>query len=285
MISNFLIGLREGLEAALVVSILITYLVRTQRRNNIKFVWLGVAAAIALSTLFGALLTYTRFSLLSTFQSRELFGGIMSIIAVCLVTWMIIWMRDTGKRMSAELEGKLENAIQGGMLTIAIMAFVAVAREGLETTLFFFSAVQAAGSTLEPVVGFVLGMLTASTIGYLLYRRAVKINIKRFFVITGNFLILVAAGVLSYGIHDLQEADALPGLNTLAFDVSSTISVESWFGTLAKGIFNFSPQTSWLEAIAWTSYTAFAIWSFNFKKPKKVSTTKVSVTLKSKVSN
>lgn len=285
MISNFLIGLREGLEAALVVSILITYLVRTQRRNNIKLVWLGVAAAIALSTLFGALLTYTRFSLLSTFQSRELFGGIMSIIAVCLVTWMIIWMRDTGKRMSAELEGKLENAIQGGMLTIAIMAFVAVAREGLETTLFFFSAVQAAGSTLEPVVGFVLGMLTASTIGYLLYRRAVKINIKRFFVITGNFLILVAAGVLSYGIHDLQEADALPGLNTLAFDVSSTISVESWFGTLAKGIFNFSPQTSWLEAIAWTSYTAFAIWSFNFKKPKKVSTTKVSVTLKSKVSN
>ena len=284
MISNFLIGLREGLEAALVVSILITYLVRTQRRNNIKFVWLGVTAAIALSTLFGALLTYTRFSLLSTFQSRELFGGIMSIIAVCLVTWMIIWMRDTGKRMSAELEGKLENAIQGGMLTIAIMAFVAVAREGLETTLFFFSAVQAAGSTLEPVVGFVLGMLTASTIGYLLYRRAVKINIKRFFVITGNFLILVAAGVLSYGIHDLQEADALPGLNTLAFDVSSTISVESWFGTLAKGIFNFSPQTSWLEAIAWTSYTAFAIWIFNFKKPKKASTTKVSVTLKSKVS-
>lgn len=285
MISNFLIGLREGLEAALVVSILITYLVRTERRNNIKFVWFGVAAAIALSTLFGALLTYTRFSLLSTFQSRELFGGVMSIIAVGLVTWMIIWMRDTGKRMSAELEGKLENAIQGGMLTIAIMAFVAVAREGLETTLFFFSAVQAAGSTLEPVVGFVLGILTASMIGYLLYRRAVKINIKRFFVVTGNFLILVAAGVLSYGIHDLQEADALPGLNALAFDVSSTISVESWFGTLAKGIFNFSPQTSWLEAIAWTSYTAFAIWIFNFKKPKKVSTTKVSVTLKSKVSN
>lgn len=285
MISNFLIGLREGLEAALVVSILITYLVRTERRSNIKFVWLGVAAAIALSTLFGALLTYTRFSLLSTFQSRELFGGIMSIIAVGLVTWMIIWMRDTGKRMSAELEGKLENAIQGGMLTIAIMAFVAVAREGLETTLFFFSAVQAAGSTLEPVVGFVLGILTASTIGYLLYRRAVKINIKRFFVVTGNFLILVAAGVLSYGMHDLQEAGVLPGLNALAFDVSSTISVESWFGTLAKGIFNFSPQTSWLEAIAWTSYTAFAIWIFNFKKPKKGSTTKVSVTLKTKVSN
>lgn len=284
MISNFLIGLREGLEAALVVSILVTYLVRTERRSSIKFVWIGVAAAVGLSTLFGGLLTYTRFSLLSTFQSRELFGGIMSIIAVGLVTWMIIWMRDTGKKMSAELEGKLETAIQGGVLMIATMAFVAVAREGLETTLFFFSAVQAAGSTLEPVVGFVLGIIAASTIGYLLYRRAVKINIRRFFLITGNFLILVAAGVLSYGMHDLQEAGVLPGLNALAFDVSSTISVESWFGTLAKGIFNFSPQTSWLEAIAWTSYTAFAFWLFNFKKPKDKSHTKVSVTLKSKVS-
>jgi high-affinity iron transporter len=263
---------------------LVTYLVRTERRSSIKFVWIGVAAAVGLSTLFGGLLTYTRFSLLSTFQSRELFGGIMSIIAVGLVTWMIIWMRDTGKKMSAELEGKLETAIQGGVLMIATMAFVAVAREGLETTLFFFSAVQAAGSTLEPVVGFVLGIIAASTIGYLLYRRAVKINIRRFFLITGNFLILVAAGVLSYGMHDLQEAGVLPGLNALAFDVSSTISVESWFGTLAKGIFNFSPQTSWLEAIAWTSYTAFAFWLFNFKKPKDKSHTKVSVTLKSKVS-
>jgi high-affinity iron transporter len=279
LISNFLIGLREGLEAALVVSILITYLVRTERRNKIPFVWMGVGAAIVLSLIFGGLLTYTRFSLLSTFESREMFGGIMSIIAVGLVTWMIIWMRDTGSRISAELQGKLEDAIKGGIWMIVIMAFVAVAREGLETTLFFFSAVQAAGSTVEPVIGFVLGISAATAIGYLLYRRAIKINMKRFFTVTGYFLILVAAGVLSYGIHDLQEAGALPGLKFLAFDVSNTISVDSWFGALAKGIFNFSPETSWLEAIAWVSYTAFAVWLFNHTKKTPNSGTRVKVTL------
>jgi high-affinity iron transporter len=281
LVSNFLIGLREGLEAALVVSILITYLVRTSRRNRIPYVWLGVFAALGLSVLFGSLLTYTRFSLLNTFTAQELFGGVMSIIAVALVTWMIVWMRDTGARMNAELQGKLESAIQGGIGMIVLMAFVAVAREGLETALFFFSAVQAAGSTVEPVVGFVLGILTASTLGYLLYRRAVKIDLKKFFTVTGYFLILVAAGVLSYGMHDLQEAGVLPGLKFLAFDVSSAISVDSWFGALAKGIFNFSPQTSWIEAIAWVSYVAFAVWLFNRKNPK--SKTKVSVPLKTKL--
>lgn len=281
MVSNFLIGLREGLEAALVVSILITYLVRTSRRNRIPYVWLGVFAALGLSVLFGSLLTYTRFSLLNTFTAQEMFGGVMSIIAVALVTWMIVWMRDTGARMNAELQGKLESAIQGGIGMIVLMAFVAVAREGLETALFFFSAVQAAGSTVEPVIGFVLGILTASTLGYLLYRRAVKIDLKKFFTVTGYFLILVAAGVLSYGMHDLQEAGVLPGLKFLAFDVSSAVSVDSWFGALAKGIFNFSPQTSWIEAIAWVSYVAFAVWLFNRKNPK--SKTKVSVPLKTKL--
>ena len=281
MVSNYLIGLREGLEAALVVSILITYLVRTERRNRILYVWLGVFAALLLSVLFGALLTYTRFSLLDTFTAQEMFGGIMSIIAVALVTWMIIWMRDTGAKINAELQGKLESALQGGVLMVAVMAFVAVAREGLETALFFFSAVQAAGSTIEPVFGFVLGIITASIMGYLLYRRAVKIDLKKFFTVTGYFLIFVAAGVLSYGMHDLQEAGVLPGMKFLAFDVSSTISVDSWFGALAKGIFNFSPKTSWLEAAAWVSYVAFAIWLFNSKKPKNQ--TKVSVPLKTKV--
>ena len=281
MISNYLIGLREGLEAALVVSILITYLVRTNRQNRMIFVWLGVAAALGLSLIFGSLLTFTRFSLLNTFTAQETFGGVMSIIAVALVTWMIVWMRDTGARMNAELQGKLESAIQGGVMTIVVMAFVAVAREGLETALFFFSAVQAAGSTVEPVIGFTLGVLTAVVMGYLLYRRAVKINLKRFFTVTGYFLILVAAGVLSYGMHDLQEAGWLPGMKFLAFDVSDTISVDSWFGALAKGIFNFSPQTSWLEAITWVAYVVFAVWLFNHKNPKK-SSTKVAVPLRVK---
>ena len=281
MISNFLIGLREGLEAALVVSILITYLVRTERRNNIKYVWIGVFSAVALSLAFGALLTFTSLSLHFNEEAEETFAGSMSVIAVALVTWMIVWMRNAGKKMNAELEGKLENAIVGGALTVAAMAFASVAREGIETTLFFFSAVQAAGSTVAPVIGFTLGILAASAVGLLIYRRAIKINMRRFFTVTSYFLILVAAGVFSYGISDLAEAGVIPVNLGTAFDLSASISEDSWFGALAKGIFNFNAETSWLSAIAWMAYVAFAVWLYN-RKPKGSSATKVSVPLKHK---
>jgi high-affinity iron transporter len=281
LISNFLIGLREGLEAALVVSILITYLVRTERRNNIKYVWIGVFSAVALSLAFGALLTFTSLSLHFNEEAEETFAGSMSVIAVALVTWMIVWMRNAGKKMNAELEGKLENAIVGGAITVAAMAFASVAREGIETTLFFFSAVQAAGSTVAPVIGFILGILAASAVGLLIYRRAIKINMRRFFTVTSYFLILVAAGVLSYGISDLAEAGVIPVNLGTAFDLSASISEDSWFGALAKGIFNFNAETSWLSAIAWMAYVAFAVWLYN-RKPKGSSATKVSVPLKHK---
>ena len=281
MISNFLIGLREGLEAALVVSILITYLVRTERRNNIKYVWIGVFSAVALSLAFGALLTFTSLSLHFNEEAEETFAGSMSVIAVALVTWMIVWMRNAGKKMNAELEGKLENAIVGGAITVAAMAFASVAREGIETTLFFFSAVQAAGSTVAPVIGFILGILAASAVGLLIYRRAIKINMRRFFTVTSYFLILVAAGVFSYGISDLAEAGVIPVNLGTAFDLSASISEDSWFGALAKGIFNFNAETSWLSAIAWMAYVAFAVWLYN-RKPKGSSATKVSVPLKHK---
>jgi high-affinity iron transporter len=251
---NYLIGLREGLEAALVVSILIAYLVRIDRRDRLTPVWLGVAAAIVLSAAFGALLTYTSTSLLRSFEAREAFGGTLSIIAVGFVTWMIFWMRRTARTIKAELTGKLEAALALGTAAVAGMAFLAVGREGLETALFFWSAVQAAGSTAAPVTGFTLGVATAIVLGWLLYKRTVKLNLSRFFLWTGAGLAVVAAGVLAYGVHDLQEAGWLPGLNTLAFDVSAQIPPGSWYGTLLKGIFNFSPQTTVLEAIVYVGY-------------------------------
>jgi high-affinity iron transporter len=214
-----------------------------------------------------------------TEEGQEIFAGIMSLIAVAFVTWMIVWMRNSGKKMNAELEGKLETAVKAGAFTVAVMAFAAVAREGLETALFFFSAAQAVGSTLAPLVGLLLGIATSVVIGYLLYRRAVKINLRRFFNVTSYFLILVAAGVFSYGLHELEEAHVIPTSFGTAFDLSATISVDSWFGTLAKGIFNFNPQTSWLEAIGWTAYVVFAVWLYN-RKPKGAN--KVAVPLKHK---
>jgi high-affinity iron transporter len=252
VVPNFLIGLREGLEATLVVSILVAYLVKTGNRARLSAVWTGVAAAVAISLAFGALLTFTSSNL--SFEAQERFGGVMSIVAVGFVTWMIFWMRRTARYLKSELQGRLDAALAMGATALAVTAFIAVAREGLETSLFLWAAAQATGSGATPLVGASLGILTAVVLGYLLYRRAVTINLARFFTWTGAGLILVAGGVLAYGIHDLQEAGDLPGLNSLAFDVSGAVPPDSWYGTLLKGIFNFSPATTWLEAAAWLLY-------------------------------
>jgi len=252
MFATFLIGLREGLEASLVVGILVAYLVRTGNRARLAPVWGGIALAVALSLGFGALLQFTSAQL--SFRAQEAFGGFASLLAVAFVTWMVFWMRRTARSLKSELHGRLDTALTLGPLALALTAFVAVGREGLETALFLWSAVSSTGQTASPVIGAVLGLLAAVALGYLLYRRAVSLNLKTFFTWTGAGLVVVAAGVLSYGVHDLQEAGVLPGLNTLAFDVSGAVPPSSWYGTLLKGIFNFSPRTSVLEAIAWVCY-------------------------------
>jgi high-affinity iron transporter len=257
VLGNFLIGLREGLEAALVVSILVAFLVRTDRRHVLPKVWLGVGIAVAISVGVTLVLALTQQAL--TFEAQEALGGSLSIIAVGFVTWMIFWMRRTARTISADLRGKLEDAIKMGSTAVVVMAALAVGREGLETALFFFTAAQAAGETTQPLIGFLLGIAVAIVLAYLLYRGAVKINLGRFFMITGALLIFVAAGILAYGVHDLQEAGILPGLNSLAFDVSAAVPPDSWYGVLLKGVFNFSPQTTWLEAVVWTLYVAVVL--------------------------
>jgi high-affinity iron transporter len=134
------------------------------------------------------------------------------------------------------------------------VATLAVGREGLETALFIWAAARATGSTTQPLTGAALGLATAVVLGVLVFRGAIRLDLGRFFRWTGGLLIVVAAGVLAYGVHDLQEAGILPGLNSLAFDVSSAIPPGSWYGTLLKGTVNFSPRTTWLELAAWLAY-------------------------------
>jgi high-affinity iron transporter len=252
VIANYLIGLREGLEAALVVSILVAYLVKSGRRDRLAPVWVGVLGAVAVSLLFGALLTFTSNQM--SFQAQEAFGGTLSIVAVGFVTWMVFWMRRTARSLSSELRGRMDVALAMGTGALIVTAFIAVGREGLETSLFIWSAIQATGQNTQPVLGAALGLLTAVVIGYLFYKGALKINLAKFFLWTGAVLIVVAAGVLSYGVHDLQEAGVLPGLNALAFDVSGTVPPDSWYGTLLRGTVNFTPATTWLQAVAWLVY-------------------------------
>ncbi|TQL47346.1 high-affinity iron transporter [Homoserinimonas aerilata] len=252
MLANYLIGLREGLEAALIVGVLVAYVVKIDRRDVLPRIWLGVGIAVLVSLGLGAILSFGAYGL--SFEAQELIGGTLSIIATAFVTWMIFWMLRTAHGMNRRLRGEVDTHLDGAGWGLVLVAFLAVGREGIETALFIWAAVQATGETTYPALGAALGILTAVILGWLIYRGVVTIHLGRFFTVTGGFLIIVAAGVLSYGVHDLQEAGVLPGLRSLAFDVSAIIPPDSWYGTLLKGTVNFSPATTWLEAAVWLAY-------------------------------
>lgn len=252
MLANYLIGLREGLEAALIVGILIAYVVKTGRVGLIRPIWYGVGAAVALSLGVGAALTFGTRTL--TYEAQEAIGGFLSIVAVGFVTWMIFWMARNARALRGELHTRVDQAASLGPWAVALMAFIAVAREGLETALFVWSAARAVGGGPVPLIGALLGIATAVVLGWLIYRGALRLNLSTFFTWTGAALVLVAAGVLAYGVHDLQEAGILPGLENTAFDVSAAIPPTSWYGVLLKGTFNFTPTPSVLEVIAWWGY-------------------------------
>jgi FTR1 family protein len=252
MTANFLIGLREGLEATLIVVLLMAYLTKSGRRALLPRLWAGVGIAVAVSVGFGALLTFGPRGL--TFEAQEAIGGGLSIVAVGLVTWMVFWMARTARTLGSELRSRVDGVADGAAWGLVLVAALAVGREGLETALFLWAAAQASGESGAPLFGALLGFAVATGLGYLLHRGVLKVNLSRFFTWTGVALVVIAGGVLAYGVHDLQEAGILPGLHSLAFDVSAAVPPSSWYGTLLKGTLNFSPATTWLEAAAWVLY-------------------------------
>jgi high-affinity iron transporter len=269
MFATYLIGLREGLEATLVVSILVAFLVKSNRRNRLPHVWLGVGLAVALAVVFGWFIEYTSTTLLNTSEERELFDAVTSVAAVVFVTWMIFWMRRAARSMAGELRGKLSNALAVGAVAVTGMAFLAVIREGLETALIFYSAARGlADNNTGPLVALAGGIATSVVLGFLLYASALKINLTKFFTWTGALLILVAAGIFKYGVHDFQEAGVLPGHNNLAFDITSVLDPTTWYATLLSGMFNITPAPSVLEMIAWVAYAVPVLVLF-LKKPSQ----------------
>ncbi|WP_190265045.1 iron uptake transporter permease EfeU [Glutamicibacter nicotianae] len=252
MIGNYLIGLREGLEAVLIVVLLIAYLGKTNRRHLIPRVMAGVAVAVAVSLGLGALLTFGPRGL--TFQAQEIIGGSLSILAAGLVTWMIFWMAKTSKTLNKDLQQQVDKAADGSAWGLVIVGALSVGREGLETALFIWAAARTSGETWQPLLGAGLGIATAVLLGVLLSRGIVKIQLSKFFSATGVLLVIVAAGVLAYGVHDLQEAAVLPGLRTLAFDFSEQLPPSGVAATLLQGIFNFTPAMTVLQVSAWAAY-------------------------------
>lgn len=275
MLATFLIGLREGLEAALVVGILVAYLGRLGRRDVLPRLWAGVGLAVALALAIGAVLTFGAYEL--TFVAQEMIGGLLSLLAVGMVTWMIFWMQRAGRTMKATLEGGIDRALtHGGLWALVAIGFVSVAREGIETTLLLWSMVQSFGDAPAALLGALLGLAAAVVAGTLIARGAVRLDLRRFFAWTGGFLVVVAAGVLAYAVMDLQEAGALPGPFTAfapvdptsgavavggaafpfgwAFDLTAVIPPDSAVAAILQATIGFMPRMTWLQVIAWSVY-------------------------------
>jgi high-affinity iron transporter len=260
---NLLIGLREGLEGGLVVSILLAAVRKMtgdSERSSTAPIWMGVAAAVVLALSFGAVLTFYRSVLPTTGQ--EALGGVLSVIAVVLVTGMIFWMRRTARSLSGELKAKVAQALQVSTAALAMTAFLAVAREGVETALFLWTAAQASGQTVAPLVGAGVGIAIAVVLCVLLYRSAVRIQLGIFFNRTAILLIVIAAGVFAYGLGDLQDAGLLPGHMWVAFDLSQHVDASSWWASIITGVTELSPTMTWLQVIAYVTYLAFVLTIF-----------------------
>ncbi|MFI0723519.1 iron uptake transporter permease EfeU [Streptomyces sp. NPDC021224] len=255
MFPNFLIGLREGLEAGLVVSILVATLVRGDNRERLPQVWTGVAAAVGLSLSFGAVLTFSSQQMPTSAQ--EAFGGFLSVVAVAFVTVMIFWMRRNARNLSGEIKEKVAAALTMGAGALVVTSFLAVGREGLETALFLWTNAQTAhGSSAGPLLGGAIGLVVATGLCRGLYTRVLKINLTRFFTWTGFGLIVIAAGVLGYGLRDLQEGKVLPGGGSYLVDVSAHIDATSWYAQLVQGVLNLTTQMTWLQVVAYAGYLA-----------------------------
>lgn len=271
MIGTLMIGLREGLEAALVVSVLLAYVKRIERPDAARRIWLGVAAAVLLSLAIGAVLTYGAYGL--SFRAQEVIGGSLSIIAVAMVTWMVFWMLRAARGLSGELREQVDRALIGGGWGVAAIGFISVGREGIETALFIWATTRA--SEISPLVGFisaVSGIAVAVLLGWALFRGMLRIDLTRFFRWSGVLLIVFAAGVLAYGVHDLQEAALLPGPfaeapagaapllaawygdSAWAFQIPHIIAPDGFVGALLKGAFGFSPEMTKLELLVWALY-------------------------------
>jgi high-affinity iron transporter len=252
----FVITLREGIEAALIVSILLAYLRQLKRQDLSRLVWWGTVLAALVSFGVGTVI----FMVGAEFEGRgeQIFGGLATLTAVAVLTWMIFWMRRQGASIRTELHEKVNLALVAGGTALSLLAFFAVLREGVETALFLFAAAEgtavASGSVAGQLLGAFLGLALAIVLAVLLYRGAIHMNLRSFFRLTGLILIVIAAGLFAAGIHELQEAGWFAFLEGTAFDISATLPDDSGVGAILRGLVGYSAAPTTLEVVSWFGY-------------------------------
>jgi high-affinity iron transporter len=247
-----LVTTREGLEASLIVGIVLSYLAKTENRRYFRIIWLGTAGAVALSIVTGAALFFTVGELEG--RSEQIFEGIAMLSAVTVLTWMIFWMRKQAKNIKYELEAKLANAIAAGSAVgLASVVFFAVLREGWETALFLF-AVSESSTPLATGVGAVAGLVISISLGVALYMGSRRLNLRQFFTVTGILLIVFAAGLLAHATHEFQEAGVLPMTIEHVWDTNGVLSEDSTSGKFLTALFGYNGNPSLLEVMVWLGF-------------------------------
>jgi high-affinity iron transporter len=285
--TGLLTGLREGVEAALIVSIILAYLARTGNQRHFGKIWLGAGAAVALSVVVGLAL----FTTIGGFEepAEQIFEGFAMLIAAAVVTWMLFWMRRTSANIKGQLHAGVDRALtDGGIFGLAILAFTAVIREGIETALFLMGQATAAGSeAISTLVGAILGLLIAVAIGFGLYRGARVINLRTFFQWTGIALVFIAAGLLSHGIHEFIEAGWITFGTSTAFDISGILPHEAEpangamgvIGSILRALVGYTSTPEWITFAAWLVYIVVVLYLYTRPmRPSDARTTRAEQT-------
>lgn len=250
--ASFLITLREGFEVSLVLAILISYLVKTGRSAEVSAVWRGAALAAAACLLAGVAIHFAVGGLHGT--ANQITEGVIAVAAASVLTWMIFWMRTNARTLGSELRGRVDAATTATAL--AAIAFVATVREGLETALFLLSAETSSDSGVAVVAGGVAGLVVAVGLGWLVYRGGSRLDLRRFFQITGVLLIFFAAGLVGKATHEFREALGLEsgGFIDPAWSVASGLWADGTFYEFMKGFFGWHRETEWIRLITYVAY-------------------------------
>jgi high-affinity iron transporter len=255
MIPTFVITLREGVEASLIVGIIAAFLVKEGRSDALRQMWIGVGIAIVLCTAVGVGLDVVGEELPQ--REQEALETVVGVIAVAMISYMIIWMTRHSRGIKADLEGGAASALAtGSAMALVAMCFLAVLREGFETSVFLLAAFQDATNTTAAGSGAVLGLVGAVVVGFGLYRGGVHINLSRFFRITGLVLVFVAAGLLATAAHTAHEAGWVNSFQGQALDLSWLVQPGTISGSLLTGMLGLQPPPTVIEA---TVYLAYAI--------------------------
>jgi high-affinity iron transporter len=253
MLPSFFLSLREGLEAALIVGIVLGALRQMRRSELAASIWWGVAAASAVSILIGVLLTAFGLGLQAPYE--QIFEGVTMLLAAGILTWMIFWMSRQSRHMKGELEAGVRQAVAQSGSALFALAFFAVVREGIELALFL-TASAFASDAVQTITGAVLGLFASILLGWSLFASTIKLDLRRFFQVTGFLLILFAAGLFARGMHEFIEIGGIPALIEHVWDLSPFISEASLFGQVLKALFGYNPSPALTEIIAYLAYFA-----------------------------